>query len=188
MIPFALAACAPFVAPATLEAVITVESGGNPLAIHVNHGQNPPAAHTADEASSVASRLIHEGYSVDLGLMQVNSRNLAALGYSVPDMFNGCANVRAGSAILADDYARAVLTATPGQPALRVALSLYNTGSPVTGFTNGYVSRYYINFRPSAIHTLAGPTGRFKDTNPYSAPTEVEIPTAYFREVAALRK
>ena len=187
MLP-ALAACAPYVAPPTLEAVISVESGGNPLAIHVNHGRNPPAARTADEAAATATRLVAEGYSVDLGLMQVNSRNLATLGYTVAEMFDSCANVRAGAAILTDDYARAVLSAAPGQPALRVALSLYNTGSPVQGFANGYVSRYYINFRPSTIHTLAGPTGRFKDTNPYSAPTEVEIPETYFREVAALGK
>ena len=183
-----LAACAPYVAPATLEAVISVESGGNPLAIHVNHGPNPPAAHTLKEAAAKAAHLIGQGYSVDLGLMQVNSRNLVALGYSVEDMFNSCTNVEAGATILTEDYARAVLSATPGQPALRVALSLYNTGSPVDGFANGYVSRYYISFRPSLIHTLAGPTGRFKDTNPYEAATEVEIPKTYFREVSELGK
>lgn len=188
MIPPTLAACAPYVAPPTLEAVISVESGGNPLAIHVNNGRNPPAARTADEAAAAASKLISAGYSVDLGLMQVNSRNLAALGYSVADMFDTCSNVRAGATILSDDYGRAVLSTAAGQPALRVALSLYNTGSSVRGFANGYVSRYYINFRPSTIHTMAGPTGRFKDTNPYSAPTEVEIPDAYFREVATLGK
>jgi type IV secretion system protein VirB1 len=183
----ALAACAPYVAPPTLEAVISVESGGNPLAIHVNNGRNPPAQHTPADAARVARELIEEGYNVDLGLMQVNSRNLSGLGYSVEQMFDACTNIRAGAGILAEDYGRAVQRAAPGQPALRVALSLYNTGSPVRGFDNGYVARYYINFRPSIIHDIAGPTGRLKDTNPYQADTEVEIPDSYFRAVAALK-
>lgn len=55
MIPAALLACAPNVAPATLEAVIRVESGGNPLAINVNGLPVQPApAATAAEAAQTA--------------------------------------------------------------------------------------------------------------------------------------
>ena len=77
MIPAALLACALNVAPVTLEAVIGVESGGNPLALNVNGLAGPqPRAGTPDEAATIARRYIAAGYSVDIGLMQINSRNL----------------------------------------------------------------------------------------------------------------
>ena len=86
MIPAAVLACAPNVAPVTLEAVIRVESGGNPWAINVNglRAQPAPAA-SAAEAARMAESYILRGYSVDLGLMQVNSRNLVALGTTTLD-------------------------------------------------------------------------------------------------------
>ena len=81
MIPPALLACAPNVAPVTVQAIAQVESGDNPLAVNVNGiGAQPPPAANAQEAVHVAERYIASGYSVDIGLMQVNSRNLAALG------------------------------------------------------------------------------------------------------------
>jgi type IV secretion system protein VirB1 len=195
MISALLAACAPNVAPATLEAVISVESHGNPLAIHVNHGRNPPAAKTAEEAGKVAQRLIDAGQSVDLGLMQVNSKTLKRLGYTAADMFDSCKAVTAGATVLAQSYAKAVLVAAPGQPALKVALSLYNTGTTEYGFTNGYVALYYtkskptqyLDFKPETIRELAGPTGEFKNTDPYKADTEIEIPASYFQQINASR-
>jgi type IV secretion system protein VirB1 len=42
MIPPALLACAPNVAPVTLQAVISVESGGNAFAVHVNERREQP--------------------------------------------------------------------------------------------------------------------------------------------------
>ncbi|RIL15038.1 hypothetical protein CYQ92_24205 [Escherichia coli] len=110
-------ACAPNVAPATIEKVIQVESGGNPLALNVNvkwvierdekgnpimvtaaDGQTKPkrrkvvfkspiAIKTAQDAVTVAYMAIDAGHSVDMGYMQVNSTNLKSLGYTVEDMF-----------------------------------------------------------------------------------------------------
>jgi type IV secretion system protein VirB1 len=195
MISALLAACAPNVAPATLEAVISVESHGNPLAINVNDGRNPPAATTAEEAATIAQRLVDARHSVDLGLMQVNSKNLKRLGYTVRDMFDPCKAVKAGATVLAESYAQAVLVAQPGQPALKVALSLYNTGTTVYGFKNGYVAQYYkkdkpaeyLNFKPETIREMAGPTGEFKNTDPYKADTEIKIPASYFQQINASR-
>ena len=80
MIPPALLACAPNIAPVTLEAVIRVESGGNPLAINVNGLPVQPApAATVAEAAQIAESFILRGYSVDLGLMQVNSATWSRL-------------------------------------------------------------------------------------------------------------
>jgi len=95
--PAALLACAMNVSPVTLEAVVRVESGGNSLALNVNHLQGPqPHPATPAEAVSLAQRYIAQGYSVDIGLMQVNSRNLPALGYTVEQVLDPCTNIRAG--------------------------------------------------------------------------------------------
>ena len=121
-----------------------VESGGNPLAINVNHLAGPqPRPATLAEAVATAQSYVARGYSVDLGLMQVNSRNLAALGITIEQVLDPCANVRAGAAILTANYAEAVRSRGEGQGALQAALSAYNTGSFYRGFENGYVARYY---------------------------------------------
>jgi len=58
-------------------AIIRTESGFNPLALHVNGDFRLTAApRSAAEAAVWANWLIARGYSVDLGLMQINSRNL----------------------------------------------------------------------------------------------------------------
>jgi type IV secretion system protein VirB1 len=76
--------------------------------------------------------------------MQVNNRNLPALGYTVEQVLDDpCTNIRAGAAVLTADYAAAVRTHGEGQLALQAALSAYNTGDFYRGFANGYVARYY---------------------------------------------
>ena len=75
--------------------------------------------------------------------MQVNSRNLRALGVGVFQAFNPCTNISAGATILSADYANASRLRGPGQAALQAALSAYNTGDFYRGFENGYVARYY---------------------------------------------
>ncbi len=106
-----LLACAPNVAPATLNAIIQVESGGNPLALHVNGtDQQPPPAHDPAEAARMAENYVGMGYSVDVGLMQVNTRNLAATGHTIQQALDPCTNILHGSTILSADYARAAHT------------------------------------------------------------------------------
>jgi type IV secretion system protein VirB1 len=192
MISAALLACAVNVAPTTLEAVVRVESDGNPLAINVNHLPGPqPRPATLAEAVATAQRYVARGYSVDLGLMQVNSRNLAALDYSIEQVLNPCANVKAGATILTADYAEAVRSHGEGQAALQAALSAYNTGSFYRGFENGYVARYY---GPGGVPALAGGvqqavlmaaavkrTAPLPPPNPYTADTQV-----YLREVSTV--
>lgn len=148
----ALLACAADVHPATMAAVVRVESATRPFALNINRwpGRQPKPA-TAAEAATVARAFIEAGYSVDLGLAQINSRNLPSLGYTVEQMFNDpCANIRAGGRILSDGYARAVAVHGEGQRALLAALSAYNTGSLTRGFGNGYVVRY-LDGRPVPV-------------------------------------
>jgi type IV secretion system protein VirB1 len=136
-----LLACAPNVAPATLNAIIQAESGGNPLALHVNGtDQQPPPARDPAEAARVAESYVGQGYSVDVGLMQVNTRNLAATGHSIQQALDPCTNILHGSTILSGDYARAARTRGDDPYALLAALSAYNTGDFHRGFDNGYVA------------------------------------------------
>jgi type IV secretion system protein VirB1 len=144
MLAAPLLACALNVAPVTMDAVVQVESGGRPLALHVNHlSGSQPQAVTLQEAVAMAERYMKAGYSVDLGLAQINSRNLASLGYSVADAFDPCKNLAGGAAILTADYGAAVARFGEGQIALQAALSAYNTGDFYRGAANGYVARYF---------------------------------------------
>ncbi len=134
--------CAPNVAPNTLLAVVRVESGGNPYALNVNGSQRllrQPSSR--QEAVAWASWLVTRGYSVDMGLAQVNSQHLARFGLTVEQMFDPCTNLAAGGRILGDSYASAAQRYGLGLPALRAALSAYNTGNHRDGFSNGYVAK-----------------------------------------------
>lgn len=139
-----LLACAPNVAPVTMARIVEVESGGDILALNINGAARQPARPSSvADAVTVAQDAIARGFSVDLGLAQVNSRNLPGLGLTLAQVLDPCTNLRAGAAILAADYAAAAARFGDGQPALQAALSAYNTGSEVRGFANGYVARYY---------------------------------------------
>ena len=134
--------CAPRVAPQTLLAVVRVESGFDPLAIGVNGAQRTQLhPGTAEEATATAEQLINQGLSVDLGLGQINSKNLSALGLSVSNAFDACSNLEASGRVLQAAYA-STSRETQGQDlALLKALSIYNTGRTDRGFRNGYVAK-----------------------------------------------
>lgn len=159
-------ACAPNVHPSTIQAIMKVESGGNPLAVNVNKKDGvgyplPRKFKSPDEAVRAAKKAIAAGHTVDLGVMQINSANLARLGYSVEDMFDPCKNLAAGSRILSESYALAWSKHGSEQVALRAALSAYNTGSFSRGFSNGYVQKYV----PSVAARV----------NPHTAKTAVDF-------------
>jgi len=138
--------CAPAVAPDTLRAIIRTESGFDPLALHINGNvrlKTPPR--TVSEAISWSGWLIGRGYSIDLGLMQVNSRNLARLRMTLAQAFDPCWNIRAGATLLAQEYRRAARVHGPGTGALLYAISAYNTGNWQAGLRNGYVARVALN-------------------------------------------
>lgn len=139
---FLAAQCAPGVAPETLLSVVQVESGFDPLAIGINGKPRVTVtASTPADAAAKVSALIAAGRSVDLGLAQINSRNLSWLGMSVEAAFDPCQNLAAAARVLQGGYDVGAAAILGEQPALRTALSRYNTGDPVRGFNNGYVSK-----------------------------------------------
>jgi type IV secretion system protein VirB1 len=139
----ALAAqCAPSVAPETLLSVVQVESRFEPLAIGVNGAPRVAVAPTSvEDAVAKAAALIAAGRNIDLGLAQINSKNLSWLGLSLAEVFEPCTNLGAAARILQDGYGRSDAARVGEQAALKTALSYYNTGHPGRGFTNGYVAK-----------------------------------------------
>jgi type IV secretion system protein VirB1 len=181
----ALLACGASVEPSTLRAIMRVESGGQAYAINVNGaGSEPPPAATAAEAVAIAESWIARGYSVDLGLMQVNNHNLQSLGFTVAQMFDPCTNIEAGASILTADYLAALSGRPNPQDALKAALSAYNTGNFERGFYNGYVAKYYgPNGGVGAMPIITAAAYRTRRAvappNPFTA-----SPSVYSREAA----
>ncbi len=123
-------ACAPAgVAPTTVQAVIHIESSGNPYAVHVNGDVNKSKYFDAQtKAIAYAEQAVNSGKSVDMGLMQVNSMHLKTFQISVGDLFDACTNIKYGTKILADCFRRASKRVANKSRAFVAALSCYNTG------------------------------------------------------------
>lgn len=137
-----LHSCAPNVAPATMVAIIQVESEGDPHRIGVNSGaalERQPG--NLADAVATARGLWRKGANFDAGLMQINSANFVRLGLTPETVFDPCTNLRAGARVLADNYGRA-RDAGHAAP-LQAALSEYNTGSRSRGLSNGYVRKVF---------------------------------------------
>jgi len=122
--------------------VVQVESSFDPLAIGVNGANRTTLSPTSvADAVATASSLIAAGRNIDLGIAQINSRNLGWLGLSVADAFDPCRNLGAAARILEKGYVPGEAERIGVQPALRAALSRYNSGNPTRGVENGYVAR-----------------------------------------------
>ena len=141
----ALAArCAPDVPEWVLGAVARTESNFHPWRLHDNTARvssDPPSLQAAE---AEAAAWLAAGHSVDLGLMQINSGNLPALGMNVNEALDPCASLAAGAAVLRAAYDGGPVKAGQ-QAALLMALSVYNTGSPLKGIMNGYARRVMRN-------------------------------------------
>ena len=133
--------CAPWVHPATLNAVVRHESRGNPFAIGVNGGRLERQPTSKSEAVATARWLQANGYDFDAGLGQINVRNLKRLNMTVEEVFEPCPNLRASGLILANCYERASRKSGKGAMALQAALSCYNTNDLRRGLSNGYVGK-----------------------------------------------
>ncbi|MDE2562805.1 MAG: lytic transglycosylase domain-containing protein [Sphingomonadales bacterium] len=133
--------CAPGIALEAIVPQVHVESHFDALAIGVNNGPQV-RARSKSEAVALARRLIDAGYSIDLGLAQINSANLVRLGLSVEDAFDPCRSLEAAETVLDVSYRQAAQSRS-GRDAIEAAWSLYNTGSSTRGIRNGYVGRIW---------------------------------------------
>lgn len=168
------ATAAPAVAPETLAAFAQYESGLNSTALHDNTTGLTFKPATVEAASALASSLLAQGHSLDLGIMQVNSANLATVGLTVPAAFDPAQSVRAGAQILAAAFQQCRRKGlAEEQAALRCAASVYNTGSEQNGILNGYQAKVW---RAAALLVPAIRTAATIPDQPAIAPDDVVAP------------
>lgn len=131
-----LAACADLAVPVeVMRHVVRVESSFNPYAIGVVGGRLVRQPRNRAEAVATAKMLEERGFNFSLGIAQVNRHNLAPYGLdSYERAFDVCANLQAGSKILAECHDRA-------KGDWGKALSCYYSGDFRTGFQHGYVQK-----------------------------------------------
>ena len=167
----------------TLASIAQTESRFQPLTINDNTVQEMAAPATLPIAAELATRLIAAGHSVDLGIMQINSANLARLGLTPALAFDPCRSIAAAAQLLTNDYAGGDTHARQ-QAALRDALSRYNTGDPERGYGNGYVHKVELAARTvvPAIDSAADgspPAGKAAPASvSVAAPTTIDAETS----------
>ena len=166
--------CAPTVAPETVLAIIQTESSGEQFALNVNGGKQPARQTNAADAAATARRYVAAGYSVDLGLGQINSRNMRWLGLTWETVFDPCTNVAALARVLTTNY-NSVKAGRDQQNALRVALSMYNTGSQTRGFRNGYVAKVVGNAGNAGIADAGATYATSLPAVAYAAPESGDL-------------
>jgi type IV secretion system protein VirB1 len=131
----------------TLAAIVQHESGGHPLAIHDNTTATSYWPQTEAEAIAWAKSLIALGHSVDLGLGQINHKNLAWLGQSVETIFKPCANLTAAQGVLLAAWRQS-------DGSLPNTLSIYSTGK-INDTGASYAAAIYAQVRPNAAPAAA---------------------------------
>ena len=146
--------CASGVAVPTLRAVAAVESHFDPLAIRDNTTHESWTPSSLSAAAALAKDRLKLGHSVDIGLMQINSANLASLRMEVEDGFDACHSLDAARRILQTAFS-AGSSEAERQAALLIALSRYNTGKPLTGIANGYADQVISAQDTPLTNTLA---------------------------------
>jgi type IV secretion system protein VirB1 len=135
-----LLSCAPLIQPGTAQALIAVESGGNPFAIGVVAGSLVRQPVSLSEAVATARALQAAGRNFSVGLAQINKSNFSKHGMTIETAFEPCTNLKAMQVILGDCFARAS-SRSDQQTALRQAISCYYSGNFQTGFDHGYVRK-----------------------------------------------
>lgn len=136
--------CAPAVSLQTLAAVARTESAFDPWALHDNTtglSENPA---NGQAALVDASAWVARGDSVDIGMMQINSANLPALNMTVASALDPCVSLAGGAEVLQAAFGKGD-TSPDAEVALLLALSRYNTGSPLKGIMNGYARKVMAN-------------------------------------------
>jgi type IV secretion system protein VirB1 len=127
--------CAPTVDPVTMSAIVKQESGGHPWALNNNSTKKSTIFHSMADAIAAAQDAIGKGQSVDMGLAQINSKNLKNLGLTLEEVFEPCTNLAAGAKILEYGFNQ-----TGNLPA---ALSMYNTGRANSTIGQAYAQKVF---------------------------------------------
>jgi len=163
--------CAPGIAVGTLEAVAMTESRLDPLALRDDTTGAKDVGLSPSRVAQDAAQWIGRSDSIDIGLMQINSKNLSVLNLTIQAALDPCTSLAAGAAILNAAYGGGQ-TSAERQVALLMALSRYNTGSPFRGIMNGYARRVLANAGKDGVPVL--------DTSPETgSPPDPNMPPSW---------
>ncbi|HUW79516.1 MAG TPA: lytic transglycosylase domain-containing protein [Acidocella sp.] len=167
----ALAArCAPAVFSQTLGAVARTESAFDPWALHDNTtGVSERPGH-GQTALADASAWVARGDSVDIGMMQINSANLPALKMTVASALDPCVSLAGGAEVLQAAFGSGD-TSPDEQVALLLALSRYNTGSPLKGIMNGYARKVMANPGRATLSAPSATVNALSAADPNAPPS-----------------
>lgn len=136
--------CAPDVSPVTLNALVGVESDGNPYVVaNVTDG----TSHRFDSkqlAIDFLNKLSSEGKTYSAGLMQIYSGNFKGYSINNESVFDNCKNIKTGSLILKDCFLRAVSESNDVQEAIRKAFSCYYSNNFTRGFKKEKDGKSYV--------------------------------------------
>lgn len=137
--------CSPSVAPSTMVALIKTESRGNRLALGLNGARLRFQPKSESQAIAWVRYLDKHGYNYDVGLAQINIKNIRKFNLKPEQLLEPCTNISIAGKILTVNYLTALNTTNNAQEALRKALSKYNTGNNYSGYQNGYIYRVLQN-------------------------------------------
>jgi type IV secretion system protein VirB1 len=133
--------CLPESQHGIIDLIVQGESQRQPYAIgYVKDGKlHSLYPKSLPEARKTLRSLLSQGLSVDIGYGQINSqhfkkgREFAKRGFLPEDAFDPCINLKMSAYIFSEAYRRT--------GSYVEALSIYNTGDPHKGLSNGYVKR-----------------------------------------------
>ncbi len=130
-----MARCAPNVPPEVLKKILQHESGGRPLAVGLNSDllQLKKQPSNKQQAEELIRVLDAAGLSYDVGVGQVNSKNLSRWGVDPVTALDVCHNLELAQKVYVDCASR--------YNDVTQVLSCYNTNDPFKGVKNGYVSK-----------------------------------------------
>ncbi|MDD3267539.1 MAG: lytic transglycosylase domain-containing protein [Burkholderiales bacterium] len=137
--------CSPTVAPTTMLTLVKTESGKNPIAIGLNGARLLAQPKNQSQAIAWIKYLDKHNYNFDVGLGQINIKNIRKYKLQPEALLNPCLNLKISGEILTKNYIAAKKNTKDPQYALRKALSTYNTGNQYSGFNNGYVVKVLKN-------------------------------------------
>lgn len=146
----------PAVESAIIKQIMQVESNAQEYVVNVNKLESFTLK-TRKEAEETAKKFIEQGYSVDMGLMQFNSKNLNSPSFkhlTISDLFDPCKNIKAGSDVFSLAY-ESTSKDLSKEERIKKALSIYNTGNQELGFQNGYVAKYSSSLPTLVVSSLA---------------------------------
>jgi type IV secretion system protein VirB1 len=149
--------CAPRADISSLAAIIKTESSFHPYVLSINRPVRsaqerglPPGKLFLDrqptsrsQAYEWGTKLLRDGYTLSVGLMQVSTES----GHGLGALLDPCQNIAIGWPIFESAYRGAKQRFGSSSVALLAAISFYNSGSYSVGLRNGYVGKVIKNAR-----------------------------------------